>query len=1242
MRFINFIKRNLKVTIILAAIMAATIVGVIVVSADSSASITLGQSTITFDSTNMSTSQTVSITYTSTSINAAITSIVEDENVCSAYVSSDGRTLTVAATNAGNTVVYVNLILDNDPAKTYTAKLNVYVELILTNTDGLLDIHDPNNGAFTLRTNAAEGSTVTWTSSNESIATVAPVSDTDSTQASVTPLAAGSAIITAKLGGYEIASLTYVTRVPVSITDENATVGSGDGLVYIANNGSADASSSGAIYWWSEDESIATVTAGFVQAVHAGYVYVWASSKDDSAAENLDPTTYLYGDRILIYVPFEISDGGVTTVQVGDKFMFDTNGRAQDISLFTDDPNTIAYDETEGVFIAVSPGEATCTAAYKSDSSMSVTRTITVLDGLSLDNNNLALSVGESGTISIVSTSDEPVVWSIAGNTDEVTYATINPSSDTYSCTITGAYTTGNAYVTVTASQQIEHVIKSATARVYVLTPVDQLTLLNNSMPINENTEISIEEGNNMFIQAYLNMDSGTTPSNNRISWKSSDESVITLTPGDMPEGSNTQLCEVKAVGGGHATLTAVAGGIIATARFYVTEGVTGISLSDTDITVKMALSNYQLTATITPATDGVDKTVIWSTLDPKVVTVDQNGLVTLAAPGTTYVIATSAAVPAKTANCKITVIQEVQGVTMDYDSITMNVGDESRLTALVTPSNSYDPSVTWSSSDESVAKVDGTGLVTAVKSGSATIVVQTNDGGFIDMTNVKVIQPVTGINISSTEMSVKKGAVFYLGAEVLPSTADNKGVVWSSSDTSILTVDQSGCVTAVNIGTATIACASADSGVTAYCVVEVTSPVTGLELNINENTQTLNVGDTFAIVPTVLPLDAADKSCTFLSSDPTIATVDENGIVVAIKGGTCEVVVTTNEGGLSDKCKIIVIEKVSTVDISGEKEYLNVGESLNLTAAVTTDTATDKKVVWTSNKPTVATVDQNGKVTAIREGDVVITATANDGGGATDSVVIKCIIPVTNITLSDSKITIFVGDTYNITATITPANASVKDLEWTSDDPAIAAAYSNGDVVGMTAGRTVVHAKSTDSNEIIANCTVIVKNPIYATSVHINSSQITMLKGKMRQLTANMYPRNTVESLYWESSDTSVVQVDPNGWITTVGSGEAEIRAYSSYGTVYDTCTVNVIAMSFTSIGIEQYDTFQLHCDGAPETVSWRTSNSRIATVDQNGLVTGRMPGECTIYATVDNKTVSCFVKIYAIDPGKFINSDE
>ena len=121
--------------------------------------------------------------------------------------------------------------------------------------------------------------------------------------------------------------------------------------------------------------------------------------------------------------------------------------------------------------------------------------------------------------------------------------------------------------------------------------------------------------------------------------------------------------------------------------------------------------------------------------------------------------------------------------------------------------------------------------------------------------------------------------------------------------------------------------------------------------------------GTKFVIVPTVLPNDAPDKSVTFMSSDPTIATVDENGVVSALVGGECQIVVTTNESGLKATCTIKVKEYVESIKISGNPKNLNVNNSVNLKVTVGKETASNKAVGWRSSNTSIATVDQSGKV---------------------------------------------------------------------------------------------------------------------------------------------------------------------------------------------------------------------------------------------------------------------------------------
>ena len=161
-------------------------------------------------------------------------------------------------------------------------------------------------------------------------------------------------------------------------------------------------------------------------------------------------------------------------------------------------------------------------------------------------------------------------------------------------------------------------------------------------------------------------------------------------------------------------------------------------------------------------------------------------------------------------------------------------------------------------------------------------------------------------------------------------------------------TVESDGKVTAVGAGTTSIIATNVDTGLTAYCVVTVTQPVTGISLN--SDYQELWVGAKYAIIPVVEPYDAENKNVTYLSSDPSVATVDENGVVTALKGGSCIIEVTTEVNKLTAACTIVVKEYVSSITLSETDKFMNVGSTGTLVASVGTDTATNKNIVWSSS----------------------------------------------------------------------------------------------------------------------------------------------------------------------------------------------------------------------------------------------------------------------------------------------------
>ena len=253
----------------------------------------------------------------------------------------------------------------------------------------------------------------------------------------------------------------------------------------------------------------------------------------------------------------------------------------------------------------------------------------------------------------------------------------------------------------------------------------------------------------------------------------------------------------------------------------------------------------------------------------------------------------------------------EVTKISLNKSSIELKVGGSEGLSASVEATGNPDKSVTWSSSDSSVATVSG-GNVTGVKAGTATITASA--GGKTATCSVKVTEQavsVTTVKLSADKMTVEPGKTATLTATVEPSNATDKSVTWSSSDTSVATVS-GGTVTGVKAGTSTITATA--GGKSASCVVTVSnSTVTVTGITLDKSSENLMVGKKLTLTAKVAPDNASNKSVTWKSSDTSIATVD-NGVVKGIKAGTATITATTADQGKTVTCKITV-----KADLSGD-----------------------------------------------------------------------------------------------------------------------------------------------------------------------------------------------------------------------------------------------------------------------------------------------------------------------------------
>lgn len=370
------------------------------------------------------------------------------------------------------------------------------------------------------------------------------------------------------------------------------------------------------------------------------------------------------------------------------------------------------------------------------------------------------------------------------------------------------------------------------------------------------------------------------------ITWSSSNKEVATV--------SNNGL--VTGVAEGRAGIMAKAGGKTSTSIVTVSRKpvpVTSVTLDKESITLTKGESKT-LVATVKP--DGATyKALSWTSSDSNVASVDSKGKVTALAIG-------SATITVKAddhqANCVITVVVPIQSITLNKSELTLTKGQSETLVATLKPEDTSDNTVTWSSSNQTVATVDSNGKVTAVGGGKATITAKA--GGKSASCVVTVEVPVESISLNRTSITLGEGESISLKATLNPKDA-TAPVTWSSSDESIATVNQYGEVNAIRAGVADIVAKAGNKQAT--CVVTVIKKVTSVSLD--KNHMTLLVGNSSSLTVTILPDDATDKSVTWRSNNTNVATV-ENGIVKGVGVGTSTITATV--GNVSATCSVLVV----------------------------------------------------------------------------------------------------------------------------------------------------------------------------------------------------------------------------------------------------------------------------------------------------------------------------------------------
>lgn len=553
-------------------------------------------------------------------------------------------------------------------------------------------------------------------------------------------------------------------------------------------------------------------------------------------------------------------------------------------------------------------------------------------------------------------------------------------------------------------------------------------------------TAIKLDEASKtMYVGDTVRMSyiiSPTNATNRDVTWSSTNSAVFTV-------DTNGQVT-ARGVGMAILVLKSSDGAYMSTSTITVKQKATGIDFDVTNLELNVG-QTYTIKVTATPA-DATEYTLTWSSLDNTIATVDEKGTITGKAVGKTVIMATSAT--GGIVYCNVIVKAAATALQLNYSEKTVVIGDYLDIKATIIPSNAASTvNVVWKSSKPSVATINSSGRLKAIKGGTTVITAKTSDGKFTSFCIINVVEKVTSIKLNKNYYRVGLGKSYTLVATVKTNAATNPKLKWTSSNTKIATVDQKGKVSAKAIGTVTITAAAQDgSGVKATSTIRVVRAATSITLN-RTSVNTV-VGRSFTLKATVRPTNATFKTVYWTSSDKSVAIVDSNGRVTALKDGTVTIKASAKDNSGKYATAFVIVSKrvpANSVTIINQNLTMVVGETTTIQKAINPTTSTDT-YIWQSDNKTVASVDSSsGRVTARTPGIASVTVMTESGKMATTR--------ITVVGLNATRLTLEQYTNYRLSV-VGVANG----VTWDVDDNSIAV-VNNGFVSTRRVGTTTITA---------------------------------------------------------------------------------------------------------------------------------------------------------------------------------------
>ncbi len=459
-----------------------------------------------------------------------------------------------------------------------------------------------------------------------------------------------------------------------------------------------------------------------------------------------------------------------------------------------------------------------------------------------------------------------------------------------------------------------------------------------------------------------------------------------------------------------------------------------------------------------------IEHVVTWSSDNEYIASVDAKGKITARAAGSTRIVATIET--GDSASVRVTVSgRPVTSIALSESEVELELGSECVLSHTLN-SDADDQRVRWSSDDEAVATVDSKGTVKAVGCGTAVVTVMAVNGKTASAT-VYVPSDVQSVMLYPEEVLLPPGERVTLDAYVFPGNARGRELTWESSNVSIAHIGQSGVLTALSEGACTVRAYTAN-GTSAEVKVTVANIPT--KLTVSRTAVALSRQNrTCQLTCEIEPAVAAGCALTWESSDPKIVKV-ENGLLTAMNYGRAVVTVTA-PGGLTASIEVFVCDPPTSIAFAQETYDVQAEGAPVETELVFEPAGSFENVTYRMADATVATVDENGAVTGLKSGTVLLIAECESG--LSTSVPVRVTEETREISFAEGERELFVGQSVQLTALAQTGEPARDSLVWTSTDETVVSVF-DGLLFARKAGQTTVTAQN-ESGTLSCSCEITV-----------------------------------------------------------------------------------------------------------------------------------------------------------------------